>query len=319
MRGVKFAQRSASIGELDAQIAIEVERLSEESLLALGPALKEARAELTRDLARWLGTHADGKERFTAFRYRQAVAQIDAALKRVAELEPKIVSILEARGRTAGTLATKHIVKQLDHYSKVFEGAAYPLPLKEAAAIANANSFLIPHYRTSAKRYVSNVQADIKQQLALGVLKGETIDELTNRLVKHGGPRGFVALRGVKGTPGARVEFIAEGLFVRYRHWAERVVRTEVMSAYNTVADESLEQLSKGDATLRRRWNAAADWRLCSICSSLDGLVVDIGQDFRGYATAPAHPNCRCNVGPWKDTWESESAPSRPRRADATK
>lgn len=314
----KVAQRSATVAELDQQIAIELERLSEASLRAVAPALKEARAELQRDLARWLSTHADGKERFTAFRYRQALAQIDAALKKVADLEPKLVSVLEAQGRTAGTLATGHIVKQLDKYSKLFEGAAYPLPLDQAAAIAEGRSLMIPRFRTSTARYAGAVRDDIKQQLAVGVLKGETLDELTDRLVKLGGPKGLVALRGVAGEPGAKVELITEGLFRRYRWWAERVVRTEVLSAYNTVADESLEQLAKHDGELRRRWNSAADWRLCSICYGLDGLVVDVGQSFKGYDSAPAHPNCRCNVGPWKDAWEPESAPLRPRRADAT-
>lgn len=303
-----FKRRSATIAELDDQISSELERLPDEALRAVAPALREAREELKRNLEQWLGTHADGKERFTAFRYRQALRQIETALKKVDELEPALFGALKSSGAKAGKKATDHTVKQLDRYSKIFEGSAYPLPLNEAAAIANANSFLIPHYRTSAKRYVGNVRDDIKQQLAIGVLKGETIDELTDRLVKHGGPKGWVALRGVKGERGARVQLITEGLFKRYRYWAERVVRTEVMSAYNTVADASIRQLAKDDGELRRRWNSAADWRLCPICHELDGQIAKVDEPFKGgYVTAPAHPNCRCNVGPWKERWQTEA------------
>lgn len=294
--------------ELDKQIAREVAALPNEAMRAMLPVLKEAQAELQRDLEKWLGDRADGNERFTAFRYRQALLQVNAALKKVRELEPALLTVLDAAGRNAGVTATKHVVKQVDYYSKKFQGAAYPIPLDQAAAIAEGRSLMIPRFVTSAARYAGKVGDDIKQQLAVGMLKGESLDELTNRLVKLRGPRGLVALRGIKGQRGAIVEHISEGLFRRYRYWAERVVRTEVLSAYNAVADASLRQYATQDNEIKRRWNAAGDWRTCSICRGLDGEVTDVDKPFKGgYESAPAHPNCRCNVGPWKDRWTPQN------------
>lgn len=300
-----FAVREPTRAALDEQIAAEVAALPRSTLDALLPALQDARKELQRDLARWLGKNPNANERFTAYRYRLAISQMTAALKKISGLEPAMLSALDAGGRRAGVLATKHVVKQVDLYAQRFEGAAYPLPLDAAAAIAESRSFLIPRFRSSAARYAGNVRDDIQHQLAVGMLKGETIDELTDRLVKLGGPKGLVALRGMKGRPGAKVEYIAEGLFKRYRYWAERVVRTEVLSAYNATADASLRQYAKDDPEIKRRWNAAGDWRTCDICRGLDGAVAALGKAFPGgYSNAPAHPNCRCNIGPWKDRWE---------------
>lgn len=299
-------ERQVTPAALDELIARDLEGLSRDALQALAPALKEARSELERALTGWLDSEAEhASERFTAYRYRQALAQLNGALKKVAELEPKLVGVLEAEGGRAGRLATKHVVQQVERYAKVYEGSGYQIPLDQAAAIAEGRSLLIPRYRTSAKRYVGNVRDDIRQQLAVGLLKGETFDEMTARLVRHGGPTGWVALRGVKGTRGAIVEHIGEGLFRRYNYWAARIVRTEVLSAYNTVAERSIAQLHKQDRDLKRRWNAANDWRTCIVCRSLDGKVAAVGEDFGGgYSTAPAHPNCRCNIGPWKEAWD---------------
>jgi SPP1 gp7 family putative phage head morphogenesis protein len=132
-----------------------------------------------------------------------------------------------------------------------------------------------------------------------------TLTELTNRLVRLGGPRGVVALRGVAGEPGAVTEVIAEGLFKRYRYWAHRLVRTELQSTANTVLDEGIRDLHTRDPGIMRRWDASIDGRVCAVCRSLHNATAPVDAAFPGgYAAAPAHPNCRCRVGAWRRGWE---------------
>jgi SPP1 gp7 family putative phage head morphogenesis protein len=316
---MSLSLRNPTVEELDQAIAAATGRLTDAAAADLLPLLRRAIDEVRSDLGDWLKGRPDRSERFTAFHLRGLLHQLSGAFEKIRDLKPALSGSLEARSDQAGRLAAKHARAQVAAYSARFQGLSYVLPLDEAAMLASGRELLIPRFKTSAARYVGAVRDDIRQQLALGVLRNETIDELTDRLVRLGGPKGIVALRGIKGQPGALLERIDEGLFRRYRYWAERVVRTEVMHAYNVQADLVLEQAHAEDPALRRRWNAAADWRVCPICRELDGQVVDVGQPFRGgFSTAPCHPNCRCVVGPWKDVWQPESAPSRPRRADAT-
>jgi hypothetical protein len=130
------------------------------------------------------------------------------------------------------------------------------------------------------------------------MVRGETFEELTRRLVKHGGPRGLVSLRGVIGEPGAIAENISEGLFRRYNHWAERIVRTEGLHAYNVQHQTALEEADRQDPGYSKRWDAAADRRLCELCAELDGKVVELDGVFvrdrqgRDIPHPPRHPNC---------------------------
>src|SRR5690606_9447859 len=142
----------------------------------------------------------------------------------------------------------------------------------------------------------------------LGLAQNETFAQLTNRLRRLGGPRGLVALRGIAGRPGAHVEEIAEGLFRRYRNWAERLARTEVMSAYNVQHRDAIEELEAGrvpgEPQYFARWDASPDSRLCPICRDLDRKLAPMGGAFPGgLAHPPAHPSCRGVVVAWSPAW----------------
>lgn len=64
----------------------------------------------------------------------------------------------------------------------------------------------------------------------------------------------------------------------------------------------------------------------CVSCTAYAGLVADVGDDFPGglswdprqrgrtepLETPPLHPNCRCRVVAWKDSWAVEGVPSLP-------
>lgn len=286
----------------------EVHLLADTSIPAITEVLDAAEIELTKELSLWKAL-GKGDERFTAQLYRQALVQIRGTLERIrGPVAETLASALRHGGQVAGNLATKHLIQEITKFSQYFEGAIRPIPLNIAKVLAEGKKTLWPRFKTSANRYVGQVGKDIQKQLAIGVVKGETIDQLTSRLAKLGGPRGQVYLKGMPGSPKAKAEYIAEGLFKRYRYYAERLARTEVINAYNTTALDGMEELEREDPGYYKRWDAAIDRRTCVICAGLDDLVRPLDKDFSyGLSQPPAHPNCRCAQVIWRKEWKEAS------------
>jgi hypothetical protein len=286
------------------RIEQDTQRLPREALGEFLPLLRKARDEAAAGMREWLETHLEnGAERYTAQKYRSVMAQLDSAMQAVADLEGPFGNILIKTGQDAYSMAGDHLIRQLGEYSEIFRDSITPLPLQEAMYLIekDGGNALIRRMRTSAHRYVGDVQRGIRQQIAIGLVKGETVFQMTERLVRHGGPRGWVATRGVLGEPGAVAEYFADGLFKSKPYWAERVVRTEVMDAYGASAADNLGRVSEVIPEVLKRWTASGqDKRMCVICRELDGKVAKPNEEFPGgYERSPAHPNCMCVVGPW--------------------
>jgi SPP1 gp7 family putative phage head morphogenesis protein len=286
----------------------EVHALANTGLSDLTEILDKAEIELTRELAMWKAL-GKGDERFTPQLYRQALTQIRGTLAHIrGPVAEKIASTLRHGGIIAGELATDHLIREIEKFSQYFTGAIRPIPLNQAKILAEAKKTQIPKFKTSAARYAGQVGRDIQKQLAISVVKGETIDQMVRRLAKHGGPRGQVYLKGMPGDPKAKAEYIAEGLFTKYRYYAERLARTEIVNAYNSTALDGMEELDREDPGYFKRWDAALDRRTCAQCASLDDLVRPLDKDFTsGISQPPLHPNCRCAQVIWRKEWKEQS------------
>jgi SPP1 gp7 family putative phage head morphogenesis protein len=285
-------------------IAEEVAGLDPVALRAIAPILVEAEREVQRDLAKWLAT-VKGADRFTAYELRRVLAQLREALEKIRQVDPALYAALRRTSNVAGALATRHVTDSLSQLSTIYGSSLSPVALNTAAIIAKGDRMLIPRHVSSAERYAGLVGRDIRHQLALGMVRGETIDQMTVRLMRLGGPKGLVYVRGAARDPGAISEFISEGLFTRYRSWAERVARTETLNAYNVQADIGIKAAEDAAGVgLQRAWNAALDRRVCLDCRDMDGRTAPIGQPFPGGCMAPPlHPNCRCSVVAWHPDW----------------
>lgn len=308
------AERKAGHRNVKALLDVvsdDLAHLDKQALVALLPAMVEAEKEVAKAMDRWLADTAGGDSRFTMHQYRQVMLQLKQARKGVVarlskepgwtkDIEKAMNDGLRNAGTTAGRFAVRHIQEELATFDAVFRSGLSPIPIQEAAILATGEKALVPHYKRSAKRYSGGVWQDMQRQFAIGLLRNETVDQLTSRLVRLGGPKGMVDL-------GHRSEFIAEGLFKRYRYWAERVVRTETINAYNIHADATIRSAHEIDDEIQKRWDASMDRRLCRICSGLHGKVVNVDELFPGgYEDPPAHPNCRCAVTAWHKSWTDE-------------
>lgn len=299
------AAQIESVRALVRESVSAVDALAPSALHALAPALRTARDELRRDLSAWLSKVDDGANRFGAFQRQQALRAMEGALERVAELEPAMAQSLRQARHLTGPLAVANLDTELQRLGALFGGGIPVMPqISTAAVIAQGDRLLWRQHKTSAKRYAGAIGDDVKQMLAVGVAKGETFEQLVTRLRKIRNP----GAKAKSIDPGADAGDIADGLFGRYRWWGERLVRTEMMHAYNVQHDEAVEQANdqrpEGDEEYLRRWDAAADVRVCPLCRELDGRVTTIKGRFPGGITSPPrHPCCRCVVLAWMRRW----------------
>lgn len=299
------AAQITAVERLVHESVAAVDALTPGALQTVLPALRAARDELRADLTEYLGRVRNGGDKFTAHDLRQALRSLEAVFDRVAELKPATAAALAKLRHTTGPLAIQNLDTEIQRLSSIFGGGMPKIPQINAAAIlAKGDKLLLKRHESSAKRYAGSVAIDIKNQFAIGVAKGETFEQLITRLRQL--KSSSTQSRPI--DPGADAGDIADGLFRRHRWWAERLVRTEGMNAYNVDHDAAIEYANAnrpdGDEEYLRRWDASADPRTCPLCSALDRTVTTIGGTFSGgIASPPRHPCCRCVVLAWLARW----------------
>lgn len=290
-----------------------VEYLPGPTLRRLAPLLGQAQGELEKDLRSWLAG-LDGSERFTTQRYRQLLLQIRRSLETIRRITPEMVEGLRIGSNTAGILATQHLEQEVIRMSSLFTGSINMVSLDTAAILADSENLLLHRIKRSAARYTGDIPKEISRELAVGRLRGETLDELARRLERN-----------------------IPHIFSKARRKAALVARTETMHAYNAHHKAGLEELLEEDDGYRMMWDSTLDYRRCPQCASLDNAVIQIGDKRfkaewnsgrpkarRKHKTThrhpPAHPNCRCILVPWHVDWKKlpprkENPPAPQRRA----
>ncbi len=299
-RRITPAERE-SMRRLHDDLAARVLALSHGDMVALSHYIEGAQRRVAQAMKQWIDAHpVDGKLRWSAHHALQAGVMLDQVASNLAELLGTRMTTRATRLMGMGAATAE---ADLTRLRRSF-GSSVALPdIRRAVALASARSYVIPRMRTSAARYGINVRQDIRRALVEDMLAGRPLRDTIQRLVDHGGPRGLVALRGVAGEQGAIVELIPEGLFARYRSWADRVVRTEYAAAANVATTEAHRDLQAQlpHSIVIRQWMAAPGCCLRT-CREINGQEQPVGTPFRSSVLGtieqpPAHPYCRCTVG----------------------
>lgn len=301
------SQRQAVQAVLRQNI-VDLAKLDAYEMRALLPVFQQAQQDMSLHLKDWMHRAPNGQLRWSAWKYQGAIVQLRGGVE---HLELALHGRLSDGGTAAQKLALEHMVHETARFSDIFGAPAPPLRLNMARLIATGKASLVPKYASSAARYAWNsrfgVWHDINRRLAVDILNGTPVYKTIERLIADGGPRGMVAVRGIAGEEGAVVEYIPEGLFKRYKSRAETYVRTEVASAYGLQMSEGLFAARQILPDLQRRW--CTDGSGCPrICQPMDGQVVALEEPFIDgmggtVDDQPAHPRCRCRVGPWRAHW----------------
>jgi len=129
------------------------------------------------------------------------------------------------------------------------------------------------------RRVTQEVRDQIKEQLKLGYIQGESIPEIAKRL------------RNTK---------LKKGVWPSVEKRAEVVARTEILRASNE-ASKAVARLYK---VPRVRILVAADERTCSFCGPLTNKIFPIDETPRGGPIF--HPRCRCYQVPDVAATEAE-------------
>lgn len=270
---------------------VAVRDIPNSALASFLPHLQEARNTLARDLKQW--SINGGDTRYTAHRYRSALAQLDSALDAIDALGPEMTRTLSDGGARAAGAGVSAMERELAGLSAVSKGAIVPVSFDRAVVFAKGDKLLLKRYPRSSMKYSGSIRAKVTRQLSLGVLKQQTISQTANDM--------FDSMPSV---------------FNSARFDASRLVRTEIMQSYNFHHHESLVMAHGDDDDIKMRWDGSFDFRRCRACADLDGRIIDVDGKFTArWTTAtglkksstaihpPLHPNCRCVLVPWIDDW----------------
>ena len=295
-----------------------------------------APAELLRVLKR---ADADLKRRLVGvvagspgLRFSEAQALAYQAQVQVvtAYVRDRLLGITHDAAERAVLASAPHTARDIASLDRIFTGIAKPLRIREAAVmegiVRRAKDALLNQHATSVDRYGDGMIRDFRRLMSRGLAEGVSQGQMVDALVGHGGPRGpRVSTKATTDPVTGRVirlreEDIPEGLFVRKRYWAERVVRTEVAHAQNEARLRTIERSRAEDfPDMGKKILAVLDNR-----TALDSLAVhgqvraleDMFQDGAGrqYLRPPARPNDRETIVPWRLAWDETpySAPVPP-------
>jgi len=280
--------------------------LSDPELEDVLPVLYDIRSEVAEALKDFL-KREDPASEYSLQKHRALVVQLDDAIKTAEEDLPR-ATVRELRGGAAktGRISIEKLRRMVEEGERRFAGAASSLRIPVAKVLTNVDRTMMGRYAYRSQRYAGDVGRRIRNDLATGVIRGESIDQLAKRLL--GGRYTATAKRGAT----AVADGMADSMFFRNKADAERLVRTEMVNAYTENQLESMKQLNEDDPGWKKMWDAANDMRVCPLCYDLDEQVVDYDKNFKGGIKGPPlHPNDRCSIVPWHERWSASGvAPS---------
>lgn len=270
-----------------------VRKMSEAEPATLRPikqAIADAEAELLKALR---GMNGKNLTDFQRHRIKQQLAQLkrgSASINRVEKtIEKSLLEAVPGIGRRAVSEASA----QARALNEIFGRHSDPIDLSAAEITSTSARGIGTRIKNNAGSVSQTLGADVRKELTIAFAKSETFAEATARLEKR-----------------------LPGRFVKAQHAAERIVRTEMMGAYNQVHADTIKALNEEDPGWVMRWDASADLRRCIVCKAFDGKIAESGNSFKaapaGMATVravpPAHPNCRCVLTPWRLEWGDEKS-----------
>lgn len=293
-----FAQVRAHGVAADALVvAQETAALPYPVIQQMLPIIAQAERETATALRNWIATVPSAETRYTAYQHARVLLQLRAAFDTLNRMGPALSAALGKGASRAGVLSAQHLTSIIDRNSIRFRTPLEaPIRLDLARILATGQG-LIPRFASSAARYSQGVQNEIRQQLAIGVLRSETYQGLIERLSK----RSSVA-RAAGVDPGATTA--ASGLLSGAPWQLSRLARTEMAHASDVQAMEGFRQARQQIPSLRRQWCASLDARLCPSCKEMHNAISGPDGSFSAMLPGPPlHPNCRCVALPYREVW----------------
>lgn len=256
----------------------------------------------------------DGSMKFSqaqAITYR---TQVGLVIERVKfQLEP----VATEAGQAAidkSLRAGAHVMAKLEEEFKGLSvSPALLAGMQQSQVARGTRASLVTRVATSLDRYGLEMGSQFSRILQVGLVSGMSNEEMVAQLIGHGGPRGRVSLKAKEVAPGVvqRIKEgdIPEGLFVRHKYWAERIVRTEVAYAHSSARLEQLYVMRNDGLEVQKKIVAHFDNRTAADSVAVHGQIRQLAENFmdgagRLYLHPPGRPNDRETLIPWFDDWK---------------
>lgn len=279
--------------------------------------LRNAERTLGKRLRDQMVKHGALDARFTG---AQALAMQQQVLQAIDYVQDRLRGRTKEQAEAAINAGLQRTITTMEGLEQRFEGIVTPLRLRQAAELskakANARGMWGRDFPTTVDRYGDKMMSEFEEIIRAGFVAGSSMDDIIAALVGHGGPTGKVSMAATitpAGVLRVRESDIPEGLFVRHKYWAERIVRTEMLKAYNGARQVGLETTANDHPTLKRKILAVLDKRTAPDSVAVHGQIRGIKEHFvdgagRSYLYPPARPNDRETVIPWKEAWDDSSS-----------
>jgi hypothetical protein len=261
--------------------------------------LQRAQQELNQRLIQAQGLSGPGKDSFTATQLKLTMQQIEHTLK---GLTSGIGDTLTNQAHIAADAAASGTHAFLQASEEKFHGIGARLPLKEAMMFDRAHSgaqasilrrmVATPEPGIAAlhakkgilQRYGLNVVEDFEDRLKLGMIQGQPWSDVRSDLIAKS--------PFLQGAPA---------------HWAERIVRTESMGAYNRAGWESIRAANDVLDDMVKILCATFDDRTGWDSYQVHGQIRRPNEAFQWagglYQHPPNRPNDREIVVPHRISW----------------
>lgn len=250
----------------------------------------QSRADLSQRLASV--TRAGKGDTFNAHHMRVMLMQSQDAIR---TFENELGDHLHSTGLLVSAQAPKHLLASVKALEGHFGSHTPVVPVDQVALFQKmhkgVDASLLDRFTKSKRLYGPPVVKKIREQLALSLVQGQTVDDAVDQ---------------VAGT---------SGIFAEQRWRAERIVRTELSYASNFSTFKGMQTLAQEPGAPRyKKLIETLDDRTGDDSKILNGQIRPVDSPFvyhppagkKGYApfqSPPGRPNDRATMIPWNPEW----------------
>lgn len=257
--------------------------------------LEKAQAELTQRITQAEGLSGPGKDSFTAVQLRATLTQVETVTK---HLSKWMRGTVMDQGEEAADAAVDNTLEYLTDADAAFRGVGtQPLAIREGMMFERARQGV-------ESSILRRLASDKKDPARVGILQRygmSTLDVFEDILQQS-----MVTKR-----PWAdiRADLVTASPFLQGKpvYWAERIVRTESMHAYNRAGWESLRAADEELGDMVKILAATFDDRTGSDSFAVHGQIRRPEEAFQWwdglYQHPPNRPNDREVVVPHRKSW----------------
>lgn len=264
-----------------------VDSLEEKQQRKLIKAFREVRGQLQDRLL----TIPEGT--FTEQQLNVTLVQINAAIEAI---KRDLKGELNDSAEILGVQGVRDLIKEVNRFSKKFEGSVQPLNLDAILIAQDSQNFLINKYDASIDAYSADLRSQITQNITNSMIMRDTSERTVSSLVNN------------------------VGKFFMGEEWKlNRIVRTELHGMYNfskmngmsEVQDQTIPDLKKSLMHPMDKRTGEDSKELARI-----NPVVDIDEPFRFnwkgqqrvFQFPPDRPNDRSILVPYREEWGKQAA-----------